>query len=300
MGRAKEIRDYVEKHNFNQAVDVFNLKPSTVRRYMRNYGRSGFPKILLLDIETSPIHFRAWDTGKQYVSYKQITKPRYVICWAGRWLYSNEVLGECVTPRESKKRNHKRIIKPVWDLMNDADIIVGHSVRSFDIKQLNARFIGEDIQGGAPPMPYNVVDTLTISRSNFKLPSHSQDYLTKYLKLPEKLKTEIELWHGCESGDKESLKYMFKYCKGDVFGLEELYLKLRPWARSHPNVALYGDMEEKACGYCGSSSITLKGKYYTPVNKYKAYRCECGAPNRSRLTEISKGERENLIRSSAK
>ena len=85
-------------------------------------------------------------------------------------------------------------------------------------------------------------------------------------------------------GDKEALNYMLKYNKKDVTILEEIYLKLRPWIKNHPNMGnLAGDKE--ACASCGSSNISLiKGKYYyTNVSKYPLYRCkDCGAISRGR------------------
>ena len=303
MNRSKEVAlyHYANGEKLEKTAKHFKLKRSSVRRELRRFKEKKSPaKILMLDIETSPIHFRAWRPGRQYVSYKQITKQRYVICWAAKWLYSNQILGECVTPKESLKRDDKRIVKPAWDLMNEADIVIGHNVRAFDIKQLNARFIGENVAGGVPPMNYCTIDTLAISRRNFNLPSHSQDFLTKYLHLPEKFDTDITLWVGCEEGNEEDLKYMFKYCKQDVFGNEELYLKLRPWIRSHPNVAIYGDLQDQRCPACGSDNIEVLGEYVTPMNTYDSYRCECGALSRDRKTALTKFEKEKLLRSTAK
>ena len=151
-------------------------------------------------------------------------------------------------------------------------------------------------------MSYNIIDTLAISRRNFKLPSHSQDFLTKYLHLPEKFDTDITLWHGCEEGNEDDLKYMFKYCKQDVFGNEELYLKLRPWIKSHPNVAIYGEMRDRECPHCESLNIVKVDKpYRTPVNSYQSYRCnDCGALSHSRVSSISPEQRKNILRGNAK
>jgi hypothetical protein len=77
---------------------------------------------------------------------------------------------------------------------------------------------------------------------------------------------------------------MLKYNKKDVVILEEVYLKLRPWIKNHPNMGnLAGDMD--VCANCGSEDITLiPDKYYhTSVGKYPLFRCnKCNAISRGR------------------
>jgi hypothetical protein len=76
--------------------------------------------------------------------------------------------------------------------------------------------------------------------------------------------------------------------------LEELYLKLRPWIKSHPNLGLY--VEGEVCPTCGSDQITWKGKYRTPAGEYKTFRCECGAIGRSRHSEPKKSLQRSVAR----
>lgn len=89
-------------------------------------------------------------------------------------------------------------------------------------------------------------------------------------------------------GDKEALNYMLKYNKKDVVILEEVYLKLRPWIKNHPNM---GNLEglKMACSNCGSTKVvSTNNYYYTSVGKYKLYKCShCGALSRSRTKESS-------------
>ena len=66
-----------------------------------------------------------------------------------------------------------------------------------------------------------------------------------------KMDTDFELWAQCMQGNDSSLEYMEKYNRYDVELLEEVYLKLRPWIKSHPNVGLYMETEESVCANCG-------------------------------------------------
>lgn len=261
--------------------------------------RSSKAKILIFDIETAQMQFKGWQLKQNgYIPHHRIVKDWFIICWCAKWLYDSEIIGECITPKEAKKRNDKRIVSPIWNLLNQADIIIGHNVKNFDLKKLNARFLDHGFT--SPPLPYIVLDTLLQSRNVFDYSSHKLDYITKFLKLPNKLNTEIGLWDRCEDGEQESLDRMFKYCGNDVMINEEVYLLERAWMKNHPNIALYGDMEEKRCPYCTSTNLTKQGRYVTPMNVYDSYRCECGGISRAKNNRLTIDQRNNLIRSVAK
>jgi hypothetical protein len=108
--------------------------------------------------------------------------------------------------------------------------------------------------------------------------------------------TDFELWKQCVAGNEEALEYMSEYNKGDVEILEEIYLKLRPWIKSHPNLGLYVESIEPVCPNCGSPDISWTGKfYYTQTGKYSTFRCRCGAFGRARKTSVPKEMRDNLM-----
>ena len=119
--------------------------------------------------------------------------------------------------------------------MDEADIVIGHNGDRFDLRKLRWRFISQDM---APPSPFRVLDTLKIARREFFAPSYKQDFLTKYFDLENKLSTDFQLWVDCEAGNKNRLEEMVEYNRHDVMGLEELYLKIRPYIRNHPNLGV--------------------------------------------------------------
>jgi len=80
------------------------------------------------------------------------------------------------------------------------------------------------------------------------------------------------------------LAEMLSYNDQDVILLEDVYVKLRPWIKSHPNMNLY--TEDNVCSNCGSRRIINTGTYRTNVNEYLSEQCECGAW--SRKTKKSK------------
>jgi hypothetical protein len=85
-------------------------------------------------------------------------------------------------------------------------------------------------------------------------------------------------------GDEKALLEMMLYNRQDVIVLENVYLKLRPYAKGHSNIDMYTDSTTPTCPHCGSHHITLiPNKYfYTQAVRYATYRCECGAISRSK------------------
>jgi len=251
------------------------------------------PKILLLDIETAPMTVLVWGLWKQRIYPENVIKEWSCLSWSAKWLCDNEVMSAVVSPKEAIDRVDKSIIKGIWELINEADILIAHNLLSFDNRKLMARFI---INGLPPPMPYQTIDTLKHSQKNFAFSSHKLDYLNRMFNLQLKTETSYNLWKRCINGDIAALKEMESYNRSDVTALEELYLRIRPWIKSHPNIGLYFDNVKTVCPNCGSDILEWKGQYYTQAGKFKSFRCECGAIGRSRYANLTKEERRNLIR----
>ena len=251
------------------------------------------PKILLFDIETLPVQVRVWGLYKQRIPHTNIIKDWLCLSWSAKWLMGSEIMADVLTPKEAKDRDDSRILKSIWTLIDNADIIISHNLKRFDARKLNARFI---LNGMNPPSPYQMVDTLKHSQSNFAFSSHKLDFLGSLIRNEGKISTDYELWVKCENGEQEALDYMVAYNKEDVVLLEEAYLWLRPWMKSHPNVALYMDLKEPVCANCGSKEIFEEDYYYTPAGKYASVRCECGAIGRVAQSALSLKERRTLNR----
>lgn len=251
------------------------------RRLFKQERPASLPKILIFDIETAPVKAYVWKLWKENVSIDQIVSDWFVLCWSAKWLYSDKVIGDCITTEEVLKENDERIVKSLWKLFDEADIVVAHNALKFDVPKMNARFVKYGLQ---PPSPYRVVDTLEVAKKEFRFTSNKLDGLAIYFGYPRKLETDFTLWSTCLEGDKKALDYMFKYNKQDVQLLEEVYLKLLPWIKNHPNIGNYTSGEPVCCS-CGYRHLSLipNKYYYTQVSKYPVYRCgKCGAISRGR------------------
>ena len=94
-----------------------------------------------------------------------------------------------------------------------------------------------------------------------------------------------QLWIDCLAGKPAAFKKMAKYNRQDVDLLRDVYLELRPWAKSHPNMALLGG-DPEACPKCGSAELIRRGYRHTQTGRYPALQCKrCGGYSRSRLME---------------
>lgn len=241
-------------------------------------------RILLVDIETAPILARVWRVWQENISIEQIKNDWFILCWSAKWLNDNEVIGERVTGREAKKNNDKGIMKTLWKLMDEADVVIGHNGDDFDIPKIRTRFI---LNGLPPTSPFRSIDTVKIARKQFSFTHNKLDYLAQQFGLDRKLKTDFSLWEKCVKGDDSALQYMLDYNKKDVLILEEVYLKLRGWTKAHPNMNMF--QPEIGCSNCGSLKIQPKGYYTTQAGKYRTWVCgDCGAYSReTRKTLLS-------------
>ena len=243
------------------------------------------PKILVFDIETSPIQVFVWNLYPKFVSTESVIQDWFVLSWAAKWLDEKKVMSAVLTSKEAKNCDDSRIVMKVWELLNEADIVIAHNGDRFDISRLNSRFLEH---GLLPPLPYKSIDTLKSVRRVFGFTSNKLDYLTKKLSIGKKLKTGYQLWLDCVKGDTSSLRTMVKYNVHDVKILEDFYYKLRPWIPNHPNLGLYSaNVQHAPCPVCGHKVIISKSKVATtPAYSWKVYRCsnpECGHTGRTKI-----------------
>lgn len=240
------------------------------------YGKNVMPKILIFDIETAPMRAFVWKRYKENVSLDQTISESYMLCWSAKWLYSTEVLGDILTPEESIRENDSRIVDSLYQLIDSADIIVAYNGRNFDIPYMNQRFL---YYGYPPYTPVHIVDPYETAKNVFRFSSNKMDNLATQLGLQNKLSTDFDLWKGCVNGNRECLNRMLEYNKQDVVVLEEIYCRILPWIKNHPNISNYMN-DKESCVKCGTSKIRkVAGRFfYTPSGKYELFRCsKCGA-----------------------
>jgi len=238
-------------------------------------------KLLYLDIETTPHEGTFWNLFPKYIPINQLRKPTEVLCWAAKWEGDRDVI--------FRRTGDEDFIEKMHGLLDEADAVCHYNGKAFDIKHLNREFA---VRGLTPPSPYAQIDLLSVVRQNFKLASNKLDYVCRYFGLGTKVKhVGIELWYDCMDEDPTAWRMMTRYNKRDTVLLPKLYKFLRPWIKSHPNVALYMDTDRPTCGTCGSTQLQSRGSYRTKACVYRRWHCTgCGTWSRSRQQEHTTSE----------
>lgn len=254
------------------------------------------PKILFFDIETSPLLTYVWGLFEQNVALNQIHTDWHVLSWAARW--AHDPAGKVMYRDQRKAKNiedDKVILRELWTLLNEADIVVTQNGKAFDQKKLNARFV---IHGFQPPATYKHIDTFLLAKKHFGFTSNKLEYMTnklnkKYKKLKHEKFAGFDLWKECLAGNLAAWREMEKYNKHDVLALEELYHKLVPWDSSI-NFTVYRPGADHVCS-CGSEDVERRGYHYTATGKFQRFQCrKCGAWSRSRLNLFTEARRQRL------
>lgn len=224
------------------------------------------PKCLVLDIETFGLLVSIWDTGKQYINYKQIKRDCSIAAWGAKWLGepANKVM---YSDRRNalEKDNDKGILIKLRNLLDKADYVMTQNGIKFDWPKIQARLM---LNGIEPPSYFQHIDLYKEYKS-VGFTSHSLDYLTdkfcvKYKKLHHSDFPGNSLWDECEIGNVKAWNSMKKYNIHDVLSLEELFQNTKQWL---PKVTYKLSTPLLLCHKCGGKTFTSNGQRGTYIRK---------------------------------
>lgn len=233
-------------------------------------------KMLVWDVETSSLDIlhRQYDLT---VNTKRFRPDEIVRDWTmlgAAWKLIGEDKVSCISVSSKNPLDDYMVVKTTYEALEQADILIGHNSKAFDLKKFNARAIFH----GFNPLPQKQqIDTLTEARKYFKFTSNKLSYLANYLGIDSK--DESPDWNKILDGDIEQLAYMREYNKKDVIVTEQLYFKLSSWMHTHPDVSVYSpvkDIEGKkllSCKTCNSINYIKYGYRYNRTTKTARYQC---------------------------
>jgi DNA polymerase elongation subunit (family B) len=241
---------------------------------------SGTPRILTLDIETSPMQVWTFSLFKPFISYDQIIQDTRVISWAAKWYGEEQMMF-----MSEYHNGREKMLRKMHELLSEADIVIHFNGESFDIPHLRREFK----QLGLPPFaPFQTIDLFKQLKKAMYFPSNKLDNIARQLSVGQKVAhTGFQLWVECMTESpaddphrqRRAWALMRKYNKGDVIVTEDLYTETRTYLPNHPHLGLYRTelSEEDTCDVCDSNNLRLEGFAYTKVGKYQRYQCrECG------------------------
>ena len=239
------------------------------------------PKIVVWDIETTPILAYSWDLYPEKISHDSIVQDWSIIC--GCWKIVGKDKVHSVAVKEVG--NDLEVVMTLRSVLVDADILVHHNGNRFDLKKFNARLIYH----GLEPLPkIPTVDTLVEVKKVAAFSSNRLDYLSKFLIGKGKIHVEYSLWLDVMRGSKKAVKTMVAYNKVDVLRDEELYLKLRPYMKNHPHIGVMQDKDRCSCNKCGSTKMKKNGIRVTASGiKKQEMQCQgCGSYSSFAITAV--------------
>jgi hypothetical protein len=230
-------------------------------------------RILLLDLETSPYIALSW--GKYDQNIPAFLQESKIIAFGWKWLHEKETYVLGLPDMKGYKPgifnvDDKPLVKKLAEIMDKADLVIAHNGDSFDIKVVNTRML---VHGLEPNHPLTSIDTKLVSKGHFRFPSNKLDDIARTMGIGRKRPhTGIDMWIDCLAGDMAAWKMMKLYNKQDVVLLEQAYLKMRPWMKTHPNMNVYQDTK-LCCRACGGEDLQMRGFSYTPTGKRQRYQC---------------------------
>lgn len=233
------------------------------------------PKILIIDIETSPASGFIWKLFDVNVSLSQLIDTSKIICFAAKWHDTKKIIFY-----SNQSSTHKKMIEEAWKLYNEADAVVGYNSQSFDNKIMHREFLMQNL---APPSPYKNIDLLKTVKGKFRFLSNKLDHVASELGLGKKTSHQgFELWQKCLDNDITAWKLMEKYNKQDVKLTEALYNKLKGWIVTPFNYNNHSHND--VCPACGSHELRKNGIARNLRNSYQKYQCtNCFKHSRSNM-----------------
>ncbi len=233
----------------------------------RTYLTAPQPKILVLDIETKPSKAYVWKLFDENVGLEQLIEPGYIICVGAQWVGSQKSMFY-------SEWEHGRLpmLQAVHALLSEADAIVTYNGDRFDIAKLNGEFFLFKL----PPVPpLTSIDLYkTIKKLGFA--SGKLAFIGPFLELGSKTTTPgFILWKKVIDGNANAQAKMKKYCLQDVKLTAKLYLRLRPYIKTHPYLS---STKSDECGACGGKHLQSRGYRRTKTFRIQRIQCQsCGS-----------------------
>lgn len=209
------------------ARDMEHKRAYDRARMRRKYwAERGFEpqRLLVIDIETMANLVWEWDTHPRpfFLDPKMIVQHKRTISFAAKWVGERNV-------HFASEFDHgrKAMVKLAWEMLDEADAVIGYNSKRFDTRHLNTEFALERL---GPPSYFQHIDLLTVTRREFLFGSNKLEAVADRLGLGKKREHEgFGLWLKVEAGDADAAHRMKLYNIQDVKLTEKLFEEFREW-----------------------------------------------------------------------
>lgn len=264
------------------------------------------PRKLIYDIETCPLWFRSFSTGKQVLRHGALVpigQEYSIICLA----YAIDDGPVKVLEWDMNTGNCEKLIQEFDEIVKSCDIVIGKNSDRFDNKHVNT----QRWRNGLPAMPDWLAKSDDLEkqiRKYFYLPSYSLDHISHILGLGGKNKMSWEDWEDIDNfrvfnliKSKDSThnnkicNLMFGKSAKEVKQLGKIaFEKMKTYnikdvedtrdvlnsviAHIEPkfNMNTYAKdqgLDYIVCKSCGSNNIHKNGKRYAGQTVYQSFYC---------------------------
>ena len=230
-------------------------------------------KLLVLDIETRPAKVYTFQLLNTNIGIEQVLEPGAIIAVGARWLDGTKEYYAAVDYKDGVEVNPKqrrKMLEMAHSLLSESDAVITFNGDRFDLQKLRGEFA---VHGLPPLCPTTSIDVRrTTSAMGFT--SGKLAHVGPLLGCGRKRKHDgFTLWSDYLLGTAAARKEMKLYNLQDVHVLADVYKKVRPYIKNHPNLGYHSD----SCPVCGSLKEQRKGKpRFTPYFKVEQMQCrEC-------------------------
>jgi len=227
---------------------------------------SVLPRLLFLDIETSPSCVWTWDFWGANISADKVIEPSEMIAFAAGWHDCDEI--EFYSVHHNDKET---MVRQAHRLLDEATWVCHYNGLRFDMPKLYHEFL---VLGLPPPSPVKNIDLIKTVKK-FSFTHNSLANVLKVLGMDQQKMDHGEgfsLWLRCMAGEDEAWDTMRTYNIQDVNVLKGLYAKLLPWINPHPSMAVVTG--HQVCVSCGSANYMKRGFTFTNAGKFQQYQCK--------------------------
>ena len=277
MGKTPSCRDFsqhaskrqIAKHKYSEIVRAAGLEPN--KRAQTTDPVSVVikpPRVLIYDLEVAPAIAYTYEFRDAFIAPDMIIRMPYILAYAAKWMGEDKLF---YRDTRDTPQDDRLILEELEALINEADYVVGHNMKRYDLPTTKARMIIKDL---APLKETNVIDTFKIALKHFKFPFYKLGELAKYLKCENQKYSHAQfpgnsLFTEADKGNIEAFKEMEIYCPKDVTTTEDVLKKLARW---EPTLNFQSHYQKRIC-ICGGSDFFKDGIKYTRQGNFQVWRC---------------------------
>lgn len=245
------------------------------------------PRVLYIDIETSYAVGKFWGNRMYKVDVIDLIQPPKVIMVGWMWHGDKKAKSICLKDFPGYKPglfniDDRGVVDKAWDLLNEADIVIGQNSQTFDVRILNARFWH---YGMGATSEFDQEDTKRNAKRVFGLPSYKLKFMLKYRGLPQKMDSGgIGTWDRTIEEGKDWNK-MGVYCRNDVEVLPPLDDSMESFIKRKTIANLYTrKLNHCPTATCMSKDIRKEGLSLLKTGSKQKWGCKvCGTTWKTEL-----------------